>query len=446
MLVTAGQQDRRVRDRGAGAVSRPGRRSARPVRQVGGRGRRALEDLPAHGAPRRANGAGAADGSGVSLAAGRHSESGQPSSTCWRPTRVAPRIRGDPDARLRRRRFAGQGASGPAIIAGDAVANQPAPGASWRRWPRRSPRRCMCEFVPSTASFPLFAPAVPRRRSRAVAGRACARCWTDHDLLFSVGGDLLRLVAAFEPSSRCPRHAKLIHLDTDPWQIGKSYPARGRHPRRPQGHACPTITAAVRARMSAGARRPPAAARLTSRRPTPAKCEREALSGEGALARRQDPGACRSPCSKRSGRCCPGTRWCWRRSCPPNAGRALADRQQRRAELLRPARRRHRLEPARPRSVSSSRCPIAPSCRSTGDGSALYTAQGLWTAAHSRVPVTWVIFNNTSYRILKQRVLAMRGRGGTDRHFRRHGTERSAGRFRRHGALVRRSKPRAQRP
>jgi len=45
----------------------------------------------------------------------------------------------------------------------------------------------------------------------------------------------------------------------------------------------------------------------------------------------------------------------------------------------------------------------------TGDGSALYTAQALWTAAHSRVAVTWVIFNNTSYRILKQRVLAMRG-------------------------------------
>ena len=39
----------------------------------------------------------------------------------------------------------------------------------------------------------------------------------------------------------------------------------------------------------------------------------------------------------------------------------------------------------------------------------MYTVQALWTAAHSRVPVTWVIFNNTSYRILKQRLLAMRG-------------------------------------
>lgn len=40
-----------------------------------------------------------------------------------------------------------------------------------------------------------------------------------------------------------------------------------------------------------------------------------------------------------------------------------------------------------------------------GDGSSLYTMQVLWTAAHERIPVTFVIFNNRSYRILKQRTL-----------------------------------------
>ena len=44
-----------------------------------------------------------------------------------------------------------------------------------------------------------------------------------------------------------------------------------------------------------------------------------------------------------------------------------------------------------------------------GDGSALYTIQGLWTAARYRIPVIWVILNNTSYRILKQRLVALRG-------------------------------------
>jgi len=44
-----------------------------------------------------------------------------------------------------------------------------------------------------------------------------------------------------------------------------------------------------------------------------------------------------------------------------------------------------------------------------GDGSAMYTFQALWTAARERIAVTFVILNNTSYRILKQRVHALRG-------------------------------------
>jgi benzoylformate decarboxylase len=37
-----------------------------------------------------------------------------------------------------------------------------------------------------------------------------------------------------------------------------------------------------------------------------------------------------------------------------------------------------------------------------GDGSALYGIQGLWTAARYRLPVTFLVTNNTEYRILKQ--------------------------------------------
>jgi benzoylformate decarboxylase len=53
--------------------------------------------------------------------------------------------------------------------------------------------------------------------------------------------------------------------------------------------------------------------------------------------------------------------------------------------------------------------PERPVVALVGDGSALYTVQGLWTAAHERLPLIWVILNNTSYRILKQRLVAMRG-------------------------------------
>ena len=44
-----------------------------------------------------------------------------------------------------------------------------------------------------------------------------------------------------------------------------------------------------------------------------------------------------------------------------------------------------------------------------GDGSALYSIQALWTAARYNLAVKFVVFNNSSYMILKGGLLAMRG-------------------------------------
>jgi benzoylformate decarboxylase len=44
-----------------------------------------------------------------------------------------------------------------------------------------------------------------------------------------------------------------------------------------------------------------------------------------------------------------------------------------------------------------------------GDGSAMYSIQALWTAAHEKLPVVFVIIKNGAYRILKQRLSAARG-------------------------------------
>jgi benzoylformate decarboxylase len=43
-----------------------------------------------------------------------------------------------------------------------------------------------------------------------------------------------------------------------------------------------------------------------------------------------------------------------------------------------------------------------------GDGSAMYGIQGLWTAAHLRLPITYVVINNRSYRIIKERLVSSR--------------------------------------
>ena len=50
--------------------------------------------------------------------------------------------------------------------------------------------------------------------------------------------------------------------------------------------------------------------------------------------------------------------------------------------------------------------PQRPVIAIVGDGSAMYSIQALWTAANLKRPITYVIANNRSYRILKERLKA----------------------------------------
>ncbi|MBI3964766.1 MAG: thiamine pyrophosphate-binding protein [Chloroflexi bacterium] len=52
-----------------------------------------------------------------------------------------------------------------------------------------------------------------------------------------------------------------------------------------------------------------------------------------------------------------------------------------------------------------------------GDGSSIYSIQSLWTAAHYRLPVIYVICNNSSYRILKLGLTTYRGELGPPSRF-----------------------------
>jgi len=52
--------------------------------------------------------------------------------------------------------------------------------------------------------------------------------------------------------------------------------------------------------------------------------------------------------------------------------------------------------------------PDRPIVATIGDGSAMYSIQSLWTAAHLKRPITYVIINNRSYRIIKERLVAGR--------------------------------------
>ncbi len=51
------------------------------------------------------------------------------------------------------------------------------------------------------------------------------------------------------------------------------------------------------------------------------------------------------------------------------------------------------------------------------DGAAMYSITALWTAAHHRIPVTYVMLSNRAYRILKLNMLEYLGEGARGREF-----------------------------
>jgi benzoylformate decarboxylase len=315
------------------------------------------------------------------------------------PTRVAPRVRGDAAAVAAAGALLAQ-AKRPVIIAGDAVAQSRA-HAELVALAELIGAPVYTEFVPSTASFPASHPLFRGATLRTQA--AVRRVLDQYDVLFSVGGDLftLSLPSDIDPM---PPGMRLIHLDTDPWEIGKNYPAEVAILGDPKS-TLPEITTAIEAAMTGGARgaareRFKAACETTLAERNALRAKAKALAGKSpvqalalldaigemlpkdavvieevlssapgirSLIRSDDP---QSYYGLRGG----GIGW----GIPAAIGIKLA-------------------------------LPHRPVVALVGDGSALYTIQALWTAAHDRIAVVFVVLNNRSYRILKQRLLALRG-------------------------------------
>ncbi len=316
-----------------------------------------------------------------------------------KPTRVAPRVRGDAAAIAAAGALLAQ-AKRPVIIAGDAVAQSRA-HAELVALAELIGAPVYTEFVPSSASFPASHPLF---RGATLRSQAAVRQVLDqYDVLFSVGGDLftLSLPSDIDPM---PPGMRLIHLDTDPWELGKNYPAEVAILGDPQS-TLPEITAAIEQAMTSGARgaareRFKAACETTLAERNALKAKAKALAGKSpvqalalldaigdmlpkdavvieevlssapgirSLIRSDDP---QSYYGLRGG----GIGW----GIPAAIGIKLA-------------------------------LPHRPVVALVGDGSAMYTIQALWTAAHDRIAVVFVILNNRSYRILKQRLLALRG-------------------------------------
>ena len=323
------------------------------------------------------------------------------------PTRIAPRIVGDREAVDRAAALLAR-AERPLLVAGDAVAHGDAL-AEMAELAELIGAPVLIEGVPSTCAFPfthpLYAGALPRLapQTRAVLMR--------HDLLFSVGGDLFTLSLPSDVDPMPPDLA-VVHLDVDPWEPGKNYPAAVAIQGDPKA-TLPELCEAVR-RHTSGKGHPDATKRRDAVRAT---MERERAD----LARRAEAEAAQVPMRALS------------------LVQALAKSAPEDVTLVEEAISsvagiRHFFRCADPKSVFALRgggigwglpaalgvklaLPDRPVLALIGDGSAMYTNQALWTAARESLAVVYVILNNASYRILKQRTHLMKGFSAEDDHY-----------------------------
>ncbi len=235
-----------------------------------------------------------------------------------------------------------------------------------------------------TLGMPLWSPEVRARLK-------------DYDVLLVVGMDLLRQYVYFDPPCPLPDGVKIVHLDSDQWQIGKNYPvevgvlgdlkmslaelaellrtqrtAAFRQAAEDRTNALKKSRDADREQLRAAAARDRDMRPMTSLAlmnsiagvlPANAAVVEEAVTTTNTMLERM--GTLKTTSGYFGHR---GWALGWGLGCSIGVQLAWPDR---------------------------------PVLALLGEGASLYGIQGLWTAARYRIPVTFVICNNAQYQILK---------------------------------------------
>ena len=315
------------------------------------------------------------------------------------PTRVAPHTRGDRAAIEAAAKILSE-AKRPVIMAGDAVSQSRAL-AELVALAELIGAPVYAELIPNTASFPSSHPLF--RGAMARSQTAMRKIFDQHDVLFSVGADLFALSL---PSDTAPISSdlRMIHLDTDPWELGKNYPAEVAILGDPKG-TLPEMTEAIRAAM-------PAAAQSAAKDRLKSASEATRVELEKLKARAKSL-ASETPVQPLAlihaiGEILPKDTVVVDETVSSGAGLRQLVRSDDAQSFF--GLRGGGIGWGLPASVGVKiALPDRPVICLSGDGSAMYTIQSLWTAARYKIGVVFVIFNNTSYRILKQRLFAQRG-------------------------------------
>jgi benzoylformate decarboxylase len=315
------------------------------------------------------------------------------------PTRVAPHHRGDPAAVEAAARLLAA-CETPILMAGDQVARSGAL-AELVRVAELLGAPVWAELIPNTASFPSSHPLFRGAMTR--SQRVIRGILEKHDLLFSVGADLFTLSLPADVEA-VPEGMPIIQLDTDPHELGKNFPAKVAILGDPKT-TLPDLAAALE-RMMTAEQRERAKRRLESARAA-ALAEREALVAKARAARDKTP-VHAAALLQALGEILPRDAVVVDETISSGPGLRQFVRSDDAQSFY--GMRGGGIGWGLPAAIGIKLAlPHRPVVALVGDGSAMYTCQALWTAAHERVGAVFVILNNGSYRILKQRTQALRG-------------------------------------
>ena len=219
----------------------------------------------------------------------------------------------------------------------------------------------------------------------------------EFDVLLAAGIDLLQEYIYHEPGNPFPETARIVHVDLDSWELGKNYPPAA----AAVGHLKPLLaelTALLEQIMSPEEQR--AAASRSRSRVQAHETEKDSLRKQAQAQYHFRP---MTPLSLMDSLA---------RVLPENIAvveeaATICNHYLELSGLLRNVdgyfgQRGWALGWGLNCAIGVKIAwPSRPVLAIVGDGAALYGCQGLWTAAHYRIPITFVVCNNKEYRILK---------------------------------------------
>ena len=315
------------------------------------------------------------------------------------PSRVATGIRGDASAIGQAAAIIAR-AKSPVIVAGDAVPQ----GNALQELVAFAEAVGAPVYDEGMASRAMFPSSHPLYRGALVRlPEAIRGMLNQHDLLVSIGADLFTLSLPGDVESM-PEDYPVIHLDTDPWELAKNYPEKVSILGEPKV-TLPELTAAVRQARS-DAETEGAVKRLAHVRAEGIASLHKLHTLADAMSERHPIHPL--PLMQTIGRLLPDDAVVIDETVSSGTGlrRFLKSDDAQSFYGLRGG----GIGWGLPAAIGVKLAlPDRPVVALIGDGSAMYTIQGLWTAARENLRMVFVIINNYSYRILKQRTNAMKG-------------------------------------